>query len=55
MEKCVRYSGVNSTLEAENGLNFEVQFRTIESYGLKSATHKEYEEYRDSATSDDRE
>ena len=33
---------------------FEAQFRTIKSYGLKSANHKEYEEYRDSATSDDR-
>jgi hypothetical protein len=44
------YSGVNSVLVAPDGLLWELQFHTPESFRLKQETHDLYEEMREDST-----
>lgn len=45
------YSGINTILEAPNGLAWELQFHTPESFDLKMSSHKAYEQVRQTGTS----
>ena len=48
------YQGINTTLKASNGMIFELQFHTKESYDTKSEkTHKYYEIIRSESASDE--
>lgn len=40
------YNGINTTLKASDGQKFELQYHTQESYAVKDAMHKDYEEWR---------
>ena len=44
------YSGVNAVLVAPDGLSWELQFHTADSFRIKEETHELYEELRDDAT-----
>ena len=45
------YSGINTTLKAPNGLDWELQFHTPTSFDLKMSTHVIYEQMRQPGTS----
>ncbi|HEU4107892.1 phage putative head morphogenesis protein, SPP1 gp7 family [Streptococcus pneumoniae] len=46
------YKGVNTVVE-KDGINFEMQYHTQESFDLKNGSlHELYEKYRDTNTSD---
>ncbi|MBR0518502.1 hypothetical protein IJJ97_01790 [bacterium] len=40
------YKGINTTVESPDGVKFEIQYHTPESYAMKDKTHKLYEEER---------
>lgn len=40
------YRGINTTVKSLDGVLFEVQYHTPESYAMKDKTHKLYEEWR---------
>lgn len=40
------YRGINTTVESPDGVKFEMQYHTPESYAMKDHTHKLYEEQR---------
>ena len=40
------YKGINTTVESPDGVKFELQYHTPESYAMKDQTHKLYEEFR---------
>lgn len=44
------YSGVNTTLQAPNGLHWELQFHTPASFDLKMSSHVNYEQVRQAST-----
>jgi hypothetical protein len=48
------YSGVNAVLLAPDGLPWELQFHTADSFRVKQETHALYEEMRDDATPTER-
>jgi hypothetical protein len=45
-----QYRGINATFKTPDGLEFEVQFHTVESHAMKQETHPLYEEIRDPKT-----
>jgi hypothetical protein len=45
------YSGINTNLQAPNGLAWELQFHTLESFDLKMSSHEVYEQVRQSGIS----
>jgi len=48
------YSGINTILQAPNGMAWELQFHTVGSFELKMSSHKTYEEVREPGTSPQR-
>lgn len=48
------YRGINATFRTKDGLEFELQFHTPESWAMKQETHALYEEQRDPRTKPER-
>lgn len=46
LDKNNPYNGINTTIQAQNGQKFELQYHTSESYSVKDAIHGLYEKWR---------
>lgn len=46
LKKFYPYNGINTVIISKDGLKFELQYHTLESYEIKESIHKLYEEWR---------